>query len=542
VTSLQAQIRKCGSMLIAVALIAMLFLLQLGNAAPNDNFLVTTTGGQLRGIARSTGGAEFLGIPYAQPPVGDLRWHETMPAKSWTGTRDAAAFGAPCAQPVLGDWNKHDAETSQEDCLYLNVITPVWPPKSPLPVMFWLHGGANVGGTASSPLYKDGTLPQHGVVLVTVNYRLGIFGFFAHPELTRESSHHSSGNYGLLDQITALRWVRENISKFGGDPANITVFGQSAGAQDTGLLMTSPLSKDLFQRAIAESGTAYFPPPQRLSEAEQTGEKLATFWKAPAGEGAIKFLRQLSAQDLLKDATARDADRLPTPGPVIDGWVLAGSPGRVFASGEQSAIPLLIGSTTREFGGSSSPDELRARIQNAAGSFAPQMLSLYGLADGGVGTPDPKYGSVADQLAADSFFRCPVTTQAAWHAAAHHPTYEYQFAHAIPGQEAQGAVHSGDLPYVFGYFPKTGNIAGNFGEVDRKLADLMETYWTNFAKTGNPNGGTLTNWPEFDGTQSYLEFTQEGLAVANSSALRKPQCDLYRQILKERVSKRQTTP
>jgi para-nitrobenzyl esterase len=532
---------RCSSLfLFVLASLSPLGLMRLTMANPTANFVVTTTSGQLRGVSRSTGGAEFLGIPFAQPPVGDLRWHEPVAAKSWSGIRDAAAFGAPCAQPVLGDWNKHDAETSQEDCLYLNVFTPVWPPKAPLPVMFWLHGGANVGGTASSALYKDGTLPQHGVVLVTVNYRLGIFGFLAHPELTRESSHHASGNYGLMDQIAALRWVRENISKFGGDPANITVFGQSAGAQDTGLLMTSPLSKFLFQRAIAESGTAYFPPPQRLSEAEQTGEKLAATWKAPAGEGAIKFLRQLSAQGLLKDATSRDADRPPTPGPVIDGWVLVRSPAALFAAGQQSAIPMLIGSTTREFGGSSSPEELRIRIQGAAGSFAPQMLALYGLANGGQGTADPKYGSVANQVAADSFFRCPVTTQAAWHAAVSHPTYEYQFAHAIPGQEAQGAMHSGDLPYVFGFFPKTGNIAGNFGELDHKLADLMESYWTNFAKTGNPNGANLPNWPEFDGTQSYLEFTKEGAAVANSGGLRKPQCDLYREILKERMSRRQT--
>lgn len=531
-----SHLRRSPLSSIVFASLSLLALLSL-KAAPTENLVVSIGDGQLRGIARPTGGAEFLGIPYAQPPVGDRRWREPLAPISWTYVRDATAFGASCAQPVVGDWNKSDAETSQEDCLYLNVITPVWPPKSALPVMFWLHGGANVGGSASSLLYKNGTLPQHGVVLVTVNYRLGIFGFFAHPELTRESSKHSSGNYGLQDQITALRWVRENISKFGGDPANITVFGQSAGAQDTGLLMTSPLSKDLFQRAIAESGTAYFPPPQRLNEAEQNGEKLAAFWKAPAGEGAIRFLRQLSTQDLLKDATNRGVDRPPTPGPIIDGWVLMRSPAAVFASGQQSAIPLLIGSTTREFGGSSSPDDLRVRIQNAAGRFAPQMLSLYGLADGGLGTTDPKYGSVADQLAADSFFRCPVTTQAGWQAAAHHPTYEFQFARAIPGHEAQGAMHSGDLPYVFGYFPKTGNLTGNFGEVDRKLADLMQSYWTNFAKTGNPNGGTLPNWPEFDGTQSFLEFTQEGTAVANPVALRKPQCDLYREILKERMSK-----
>src|ERR1700722_15149868 len=182
-----------------------------------DGFLVRTSSGPLRGVARPDAGAEFLGIPYAQPPVGDLRWHEPLPVKSWTGVRTAGSFGAPCAQPVMGDWNRHDAETSQEDCLFLNVMTPVWPAKQPLPVMLWIHGGANEGGSASGALYKDGTLIRHGVLLVTLNYRLGIFGFFAHPALSAESTHQGSGNYGLMDQILALRWVRTNISRFGGD-------------------------------------------------------------------------------------------------------------------------------------------------------------------------------------------------------------------------------------------------------------------------------------------------------------------------------------
>jgi len=167
--------------------------------------VVHTVDGEVRGKSRPSGGAEFLGIPYAQAPVGKLRWHEPVPANKWEGVREAESFGAPCAQPVLGDWNKRNAEASQEDCLFLNVITPVWPPKSPLPVLFWLHGGANEGGTASSALYKDGTRVQHGVLLVTVNYRLGVFGFFAHPGLTRESSHKASGNYGLMDQIAAMQ-------------------------------------------------------------------------------------------------------------------------------------------------------------------------------------------------------------------------------------------------------------------------------------------------------------------------------------------------
>ncbi len=499
----------------------------------NNPLLVATKAGQLHGASRPGGGAEFLGIPYAQPPVADLRWHEPLPAKSWPGVRDASTFGAPCAQPILGLWNLRDSESSKEDCLFLNIITTVWPPKAPLPVMFWIHGGANAGGTASGALYKDGTLVQHGVLLVTLNYRLGIFGFLAHPALTHESSHHASGNYGLMDQILALRWVHDNIAQFGGDPNNITVFGQSAGAEDTGLLMVSTLSKEMFNRAIAESGTAFSPPLPSLPDAEKDGEKLAAILKAPSGNNAIKFLRQMSASEILTALSKQDSNQVPDFGPDIDGYVIAHSPARTFTDGQEAAIPLIIGTTAREFGMSSSPDELRKTIENAMGDLAGQMLPLYGLAKNGQGATDPLYGTAADQWLADFLFRCPVTTEAAWHAA-HHPTYEYEFAHAIPGHEAEGAVHSSDLPYVFGFYPTHGNIGGTFTDADFKLADLIETYWTNFAKTGNPNAAAVPPWPQFDKTQTYIQFTQAG-EVKKSEALRGRQCNLYRELLKEHM-------
>ena len=501
-----------------------------------------TASGQLRGVARAGGGAEFLGIPYAQPPVGELRWHEPLPAKSWPGIRDAAAFGAPCAQPVMGEWNRRDAERGAEDCLYLNVVTPVWPAKAALPVMLWLHGGANEGGTSSSVFYNDGALVSHGVLLVTVNYRLGVFGFFAHPELTVESPHHASGNYGLMDQILALRWVRDNIARFGGDPNNITIFGQSAGGQDTGLLMTSALSKSLFQRAIAESGVSFSPPLPPLADAERAGEKFAASamgatLPGPKADAALKRLRQLTAQDLLAARTGMNPH--PTFGPVIDGWVITRSPAEVFHSGDEAAIPLLFGVTTREFGAQTfgtptAPDELRKTISNVLGSFAPPALMAYGLNEGGQGSVDALHGSAADQWTADLFFRCPAVTQGGWHFAARNPVYEYEFAHAIPGQEAQGAVHSSDLPYVFGYFPKVGNIAGNFADIDTKLSDLMESYWTNFAKTGNPNSNALPEWPQLGASQSYIQFTQDGKAVT-ATGLRSAQCTPYLEMMTERM-------
>jgi para-nitrobenzyl esterase len=491
--------------------------------AQDTSLNVKTSSGEIKGSPRHGGGAEFLGIPYAEPPIGDLRWRPPVPAKPWTGVRDASTFGWPCAQPDLGGWNRHDAQTGKEDCLFLNVIVPAWPVTKPLPVMFWIHGGANEGGTASSALYKDGTLVRHGVILVTVNYRLGIFGFLAHPELTAESGR--SGNYGLMDQVLALHWVRDNIAKFGGDANNITVFGQSAGSMDTSMLMTSPLAKDLFQKAIGESGASFTAPLLALPDAEHTGASLAQILQAPAGSGQIKYLRTISAADLL--AALAKIPNHPRVGPDIDGFVLPTQPAAVFASGKEAQIPLLYGTTTREFAGNQTPDQLRTTISSAAGTFADKALASYGLANGASGTADPKYGTAADQWSADMAFRCPAVTQAKWHVAAGNPTYEYEFNHAIPGQEAQGAVHSADLPYVFGYFPKTGNIAGKFTDVDTKLADLMETYWTNFAKTGNPNSSGLPNWPQQGKSGTYIQFQQDG-TVQTATGLRSEQCGIYR--------------
>ena len=529
-------VRRIAGAIIAMVLLCGWVLCASGQPGKEGDLVVNTKSGQLRGVARAGGGAEFLGIPYAEPPVGELRWRATVAVHPWKEVRDASTFGAPCAQPILGDWNRRAAEYAKEDCLFLNVISAQWPVKTKLPVMFWIHGGANEGGTASSPLYKDGTLVQHGILLVTANYRLGVFGFFAHPELTRESPNKASGNYGLMDLIEALRWVHENIAEFGGDPENVTVFGQSAGAQDASFLMTSPLAKGLFQKVIAESGAALNPNMRSLAASEQAGEKLAEAWKAPANGGAVKFLRQLSAGELLQGMPKQspEEDRLAEPN--VDGWVLPRLPAADFAAGEQTAVPMIIGSTTREFGWDASTDELRKTIERIAGSQAPKALSLYGLADGGQGTNDPLYGPAGNQWIADLVFRCPAVTQAKWNSATKQPTYEYQFEHAIPGQEAEGAVHSSDLPYVFGYYPKSGNIAGKFSDVDFKLAELIETYWTNFAKRGNPNGEGLPNWPEYDGSQAFIEFTQDGKALAQTSGLRKPQCDLQRELLMRRIS------
>lgn len=495
---------------------------------------VKTTAGQLRGMLTSSGRAEFLGIPYAQPPLGELRWRPPVPVKTWAGVRDVQHFGAPCAQMPAGEWNRRDAEMSQEDCLFLNVITPQWPVKGKLPVMFWIHGGANTGGTASAALYKDGTLVDHGVILVTVNYRLGIFGFLAHPELTKESPHHASGDYGLMDQIAALHWVHDNIANFGGDPANVTVFGQSAGAHDASLLMVSPIAKGLFEKVIGESGTSFGFGMPTLAQTEESGQKLAGLLGAPAGQDPIKYMRGLSVAEIFRVLASER--RGPEPGFAfdVDGWIIPTIPAKVFAAGEEAPVAMIMGSNSREFDFPASPDELRRRITEGAGDMAPKVLLLYGLNDGGQGTVDPLYGPVSNQLSADVTFRCPAVVQSAFHKAAHHPTYEYQFEHADPGHESEGAVHSAELPYVFGFYPATGNIGGVFGDADHKLADIMESYWTNFAKTGNPNGSGLPEWPEFGSAGAYIRFTQDVKVVA-AQGLRKPQCDLYREGLMQKL-------
>ncbi|MGO8760007.1 MAG: carboxylesterase/lipase family protein [Terracidiphilus sp.] len=516
---------------------AVLLAIALPVHAEDNTYVVKTTAGKVRGVARAKGGAEFLGIPYAEPPVGRLRWRAPVAKKKWSGIHDANAFGASCTQPDLGDWNRHDAETGQEDCLYINVIAPAWPAKGPLPVMMWIHGGANLGGSGSGSFYTDGTLLDRGVLIVTINYRLDVLGYFAHPELAHESSHRASGNYGLLDQILALRWVHSNIARFGGDPNNVTVFGQSAGSMNIGMLIASPLARGLFEKAIGESGSPLYPAPMPRDQAEKASEDFAAEFSIPAGSDPIKFLRNVPARDLIAKASKIQWGNAPR-GPNVDGYVLPNSPAEIFQSGQEAPIPLLLGVTSREFGNASASD-LTKEIEDATGKFAPRALALYRLADGGQGSSDPVYGSVGIQWEADYDFHCPVTTEALWHSAAHNPTYLYEFDHPIPGQEAQGALHSSELPYVFGNFPTSGNIGGNFGPADFKLADLIQTYWTNFAKTGDPNSENRPSWPGIDGSQRYMIFTQDGLGVLSSGPLRGPQCDLYREVLAQQMEKKQ---
>jgi para-nitrobenzyl esterase len=478
---------------------------------------VAVTGGQLRGRLQPDGGAAFRGIPFAQPPVGELRWREPRAVTPWTGVRDAGESGPPCAQNSSG-WNAKEATASREDCLYLDVRTPKWPAAPRTPVMVWLHGGANTGGAgASDPLYEGTRLVARGIVLVIVEYRLGALGFMAHPELTKESAHHSSGNYGLLDQLAGLRWVHDNIAAFGGDPNNVTVFGQSAGASDLSALATSPLAKGLFQRAIAESGGAGRAP--SLAQAEDAGTKLAAALKAPA-TGTLAFLRALPTATVLAASASGGASYN------VDGWLLPMAPGDTFAKGTQHHIPFIIGNNAVEMGGQRPAAEIRAAITARYGNLAPKALALYGLtAEGSAGTTDTVYGTVSDQWSADSGLRCAAVLTGLRHVATGSPMWQYQFDRAIPPKPT--VVHSSELPYVFGNLYATGSQGGAYTDVDRKLSETIVTYWTNFAKTGNPNGPGVPAWPAFDAqTRAFMEFGLQGEVTAGQRQ-RGPFCDVF---------------
>jgi para-nitrobenzyl esterase len=474
------------------------------------------TGGNIRGSLLKDGGAVFKGIPFAAPPVGDLRWREPAPVPTWTGIRDATNFAARCMQ---------NGDGVSEDCLYLNVWTAEWPPKSRRPVMLWIHGGGNFAGASSEGIFDGESLARHGVVLVSANYRLGIFGFFAHPELTAESPYHASGNYGLMDQIAALKWVRDNIARFGGDPRNVTIFGESAGSLDINVLMTSPLAKGLFARLIGESGPVVAPPP--LAEGEKKGRSVAAGLHADS----IKAMRAIPAAELQK-ATGQGLTFLgPLLGVVVDGYVLPKPPFSVFQAGQELRAGLLLGSNARELSRPFVPvASLKEGIAGQFGPLAPRAFAVYNVKDGQENPPDPVYGSTMAQWATDAQFRCGTVAELIWHSRAGNVAYQFQFSRVPPGRESVGAAHGSEIPYVFGTLSTAGTRANapRYDGTDTGVSSQMQQYWTNFAKTGNPNGGSLPLWPKFDpAARAYMDLTAGG-PIAREG-LRREACDLFLQ-------------
>jgi para-nitrobenzyl esterase len=486
---------------------------RVAHAAP---VAVQVNSGGLAGESLTTGGSVFKGIPYAAAPTGSQRWRSPQPVSRWQGTRAATAYGASCEQPSQG-WNDSVLTSMSEDCLYLNVWTPAVKPKVRFPVMVWIHGGAFMGGAGTDPIFAGEELIKRGVILVTLNYRLGIFGFYAHPDLTRESPHHSSGNFAIEDQMAALQWVRDNIAAFGGDAGKITVFGQSAGGMSVVTLLSSPLTKGKFQGAIVESGAILGGPPmKRLNDSETLGSEFM-------GADSLQSLRALSAQDLLKRfGSFMTTHRESRMGPIIDEYVLNADPSEIFSQRQENKLPLIIGNNAREGFGRVSEDALASAVKQFYGVDAAAAVPLYA-------TTDPVLGPPSSQFLTDTSFRCSAVVMASRHSAAGAPVYSYQFEQSLPGREGEGAAHSYELPYVFGNLLSGGPLAGPFSAVDRQLSNVMLSYWTNFAKHGDPNGADLPLWSKFSAAAgSYMRFSSALAQNAQlAEGLRRPQCQLF---------------
>jgi len=453
-------------------------------AAVNDPVKLDT--GLISGVAGHDEVRVFKGIPFAQPPVGGLRWRAPQAPSHWEGVRKADEFGAICMQAAGG---RGPAPKMSEDCLYLNVWTAAKGPGDRRPVMVWLHPGGYTSGSGSSPAYDGEALAKKGVVLVTINYRLGIFGFFSHPELTRESDRHASGNYAFMDQVAALQWVQKNIAAFGGDPKRVTVFGDSAGAASLSNLMGSPQAKGLFQRAIAESGAWLGLSVNRmrtLAEAEQTGVKTAD----ALGAHSLADLRAKSADEVLKAGRGG--------GPVIDGWFLPEDVGTIFAEGRQNDVPILVGSNKDEGTFFIQPGGAERFIEQSRRRFGDLADTFFKLYPAG---SDEEAN--ASQLAAfrdelgwvmRNWARLQTKTGKS-------KAYLYYFTHEPPvadgsprGGRGSGATHGAEAQYVFE------NLLGNrpWTDLDHQLADTISSYWVNFATSGDPNGKSLPRWAPYD--------------------------------------------
>ena len=442
--------------------------------------------GMLSGVAGAAPEVRvFKGVPFAEAPLADLRWRAPKPAPKWTGVRNASEFSAICMQrrPNAAGIGPEPRPMS-EDCLYLNIYTAAKTANDKLPVMVWIHGGALTAGAGS--IYDGEQLARKGVVVVTINYRLGVFGFYAHPELTKESDRRASSNYGLLDQIAALQWVQKNIGGFGGDPQRVTIFGESAGSWSTNLLAASPLARGLFHRVIGESG-GQFEPMKSLAQAEETGAKL----------GTLASLRAKSADALQSELGASFVG--PNggySGPLVDGWSLPEDVYTIYAKGKQADVPLLIGSNADE-GTMFTPaatnlqsmkDQARQRFGPAADAY----LKLYPAESDG----EAWRASAASMR--DQVFGWEMRTWARMQTkTGKSKVYLYFFSHVPPGPMAarMGAFHSAEIAYVFHNTHRPGRA---WEESDHQLAEIMSSYWVNFATTGDPNGKGLPAWPVFD--------------------------------------------
>jgi len=445
----------------------------------------------------------YHGIPFAAPPVGSLRWKAPQPVVPWQGVLSARKFGPPCMQaersvdsPATSPWIQ-SLDKFNEDCLYLNVWTPAGSASDKLPVMIWIYGGGGVSGWGGDPRYGGDEIAKKGVVVVTLNYRVNIFGWFAHPELSKESDPRVSGNYGSLDQLAAIKWAKNNIAAFGGDPDKITIWGQSGGSRSVNFLAASPLARGLFRGAIAESHTS-FGRMETLKEAEARGVEFA---KA-AGKTSLAELRAMSAEDLF---AAFQKNQQGWTGAVVDGWFLPEDVYTIYLHGKQNDVPLLTGVTNDEAGsvgggrGQRAPNSLAAYdawAKSAFGAKADELLRLYPAKN------DAEAQKAYHDVYRDINFAGHRTWAQMQLKTGKSPVYIYNFSHIAPAPEGngntptpiKGAVHFSEVVYVFNNlrlwdYPWT--------DIDRKVADSVSSYWTNFAKNLNPNGHGLPEWSTY---------------------------------------------
>jgi len=443
----------------------------------------------------------YRGIPFAAPPVGDLRWQAPQPVRPWEGVLQADKFGKACVQNSNAIPAIHvPAIEVSEDCLYLNVWTPAKSATEKLPVMVWIHGGGFFGGASFYDLYQGEELAQMGVVFVSITYRLGKFGFLAHPELSAESPHKVSGNYGLLDQIAGLQWVQKNIAAFGGDPKRVTVFGESAGGISVAALTASPLAQGLFQGAMSESGGFLGVPGDgnllTLPGAEQQGLEFAK----SVGAASLADLRKLTADQIYRASS--------NGWPIIDGYVIPDDQYKLYQAGKYNDVPLLIGTNSNEGGAFSrpiTPEQYQAGIRQRFGTHADTILKLYPGA-----TPEQAAKANGDIMRDSTFAWATWAWARLQTQTGKAGVYLYYFDQSPPTLPGTGASHGDEMPFVFKHLKQRDTP---WRPEDYQLSEVMAAYWVNFARTGDPNGGKLPRWPVFkDGAPTVMHLTGQSQA------------------------------
>src|SRR5215813_13404531 len=521
-------------MLRNLILLAAGLVFALSGSALTANETVRVEGGLISGSVVD-GVRSYKGIPFAAPPVGELRWKAPQPVGAWEGVRECDAFGPDCPQAPYSESSiYYSAPRKQsEDCLYLNVWTAAKAGEK-RPVMVWIHGGALTRGSGAAHSYDGTALAKKGVVLVTINYRLGPLGYLAHPELTAESPHRSSGNYGVLDQIAALNWTRKNIAAFGGDPGRVTIFGESAGSWSVNALVASPLAKGLFHRAIGQSGGTFGPMTYLKEDRDgrQSAEKIGAAFAKAAGADSIKALRALPAEKIVDVFNNDPEGKKFRTQPNVDGWAMPDEIRKIFEQGKQNDVPVIVGSNANEMTSLTVPaivpktmEDYRKRVEAQYGASIKEFDAVY---------PVKSESDIAGSFLGgmrDSTFTLPMRTWARMTGTGRSKAYLYFFSHVPPNPNSKylGAYHAGEIVYVFDNLNRQDSL---LQEADYKLAEMMSNYWVNFATAGDPNGKNLPEWTPYNReTEAYLDF---GDSVQLRDHLLKAKLDFIEQFQQRR--------